>query len=133
MVFMKWKDEYSVGIKKMDTQHKRLISIINDFYEGVKSSEAKEKTIRNIFKRMIAYSHQHFRDEEEILAKNGYPKLSSQKLAHKIFLEKTEEMQKRVEMGETVFYLEIANFLKDWWDNHILLSDKRYAEFFKNK
>jgi len=34
--FMKWDDSYSVGIQKIDDQHKKLIEIISDYYSLIK-------------------------------------------------------------------------------------------------
>ena len=42
MVFFPWKDEYSVGIKKFDEQHKNLVGFLNELYEAMNNGRGKD-------------------------------------------------------------------------------------------
>jgi hemerythrin len=35
MAYIKWTDELSVQIPSIDAEHKTLIGIINEFYDGI--------------------------------------------------------------------------------------------------
>ena len=39
MSFFEWKEDYSVEIKKIDTQHEKLVGYLNELYESMKAGD----------------------------------------------------------------------------------------------
>ena len=76
-LFVEWEDKYSVGIKKIDNQHKKLIEIINRLYysRGNRPHTVLGKTIQEL----IEYTKTHFTDEERLMRENGYPDYQAHK------------------------------------------------------
>jgi hemerythrin-like metal-binding protein len=79
MATMEWKDSYSVGETKMDDQHKGLIVLINQL------GGEDEIGVREVLEKLQEYVDVHFRDEEALLEKIGYPDLDKQKVEHETF------------------------------------------------
>ena len=53
MALIKWKNEFSVNISAIDTQHKKLIEIINDLHAAMSAGKAND-ALREIFAKLAA-------------------------------------------------------------------------------
>lgn len=127
MATMEWKDNYSVGNMKMDGQHKGLIALINQL------CGEDEIDVREVLEKLQEYVDIHFRDEEALLAKIGYPDLDKQKAEHEIFSKWFDEQLEtyRNGGGSDTIRERVQNYLRTWWIKHILFSDKAYASYLK--
>ena len=85
---IQWLGEYNIGLELIDTQHQKLVEILNNLNE-IKKEKNIESLIR-VFHDLICYSRIHFFDEEEIMKKINYPKYEEHKLEHKFFIDKLE-------------------------------------------
>ncbi|MGB8226367.1 MAG: hemerythrin domain-containing protein, partial [Sedimentisphaerales bacterium] len=74
MAFFEWTDELSVGNELIDSQHKRLIGFINDFYNAA-DKDNNEAAIRKAVGNLTYYVKTHFSDEENLMEKYNYPQL----------------------------------------------------------
>lgn len=126
MELIQWTDEYSVGIKEIDNQHRGLIIIINELFTLMSEGKAKNK-LDDIFDHLTDYTKKHFSAEELMLIKYAYPDIEQHKVEHKKFIEKLEGFMSDLEKNKITVTLEVLNFLKDWLLNHILISDKKYS------
>ena len=132
MALFTWNNLLSVNIDKIDEEHKKLISMLNEFYDNIASKSNKEN-ISELITKMKDYTIFHFTNEERLLRQHEYPKLKEHVNEHKIFIEKVNEMEKRFMEGKLVLSLEATTFLKDWLQNHIMVSDKQYSNFLEKK
>ncbi len=132
MVLIKWSEKYSVNIKKVDEQHKKLIEMINNLHGAMLHGKSHE-ILGNIIDGLIDYTKTHFKTEEELMKNYGYPGYLSHKLQHDKFVRKVSEFQRKFEEGELTLSMEIMNFLKDWLLNHILGTDKKFGPFLNEK
>jgi hemerythrin len=127
MAFIDWTANYSVKVDAMDEQHKKLIALINELHEAMKTGQGKEVTSR-VLTNLVRYTQTHFTAEEKLLEQYHYPKLGEQKIAHKGFVAKIQETQKKAETTTIGVNNDLLKFLKDWLINHIEGSDKQYGE-----
>jgi hemerythrin len=79
---------------------------------------------------MKAYIDFHFTKEEELMQKFEYPEYMKHKAEHEFFVKKVLEIDAKYRKGQLVLSFEITDFLKNWFKNHILVSDKNYTTFF---
>jgi hemerythrin len=128
MAYMNWDDKFSVGIGEIDTQHRNLIKMINEFYDGVMSDD--NIAMGKLLTSLIEYTIYHFTTEEKYMKKFNYPGAVTHIEEHKSFTDKVTDIKKRFGNGELVLSLEITNFLKNWIIKHVLGTDKRYSQFF---
>ncbi len=80
----------------------------------------------------VNYVKTHFAFEEGLLTKNNYPELKQHKLEHETFVKKILEEAKNFETGKQFVPNHFVRFLRDWTLEHIAVSDKKYALFFKS-
>jgi hemerythrin len=127
-----WKEEYSVGVEKIDGQHKHLFDIVNKLVERV-GSAADTELVSDTLTEMVNYAREHFADEEKLMKKYGYPEIEQQKTQHAYFISTTAELIISFMDDKHMTGDEIAEFLKIWLTNHLLKSDMKYKEYFRQK
>ena len=130
MKYLEWSDKFSVNIEELDNQHKNLFGMINTLHDAIISRKTS-KAHEDIIKYMMQYAQVHFKTEEEYMKRYEYPFFQNHKTEHNIFSGKALELQERLEKGGFILPLETLNFLRDWWKEHILSSDKKYSKYFK--
>jgi hemerythrin len=132
MEIIKWDDSFSVGVREIDEQHKKLVQMINDFYGQLQAKKPQE-ALQELLNAMAQYTVTHFSTEERFFRLYKYPDTEAHKLEHSGFVEKVKEVQARLKEGKMVLSFEITTFIKQWLCNHILQSDKKYGPFFNSK
>ncbi|SFB35575.1 bacteriohemerythrin [Clostridium frigidicarnis] len=126
---IKWKDEYSVGVEKIDEQHKHLFEIANKVHEVLNNDFYTDKydKIVEILKELEDYTVFHFNDEEEYMKQIGYKKFFTHKIEHEEFVQKIKNVDLgKIDCNQDKYLLEIMNFIVNWLVNHILQKDKLY-------
>jgi hemerythrin-like metal-binding protein len=132
MALMTWTDNYATGIASIDTQHKKLIEMLNQLQDAMLAGKGNE-AIAKILDGLVQYTVTHFAHEEQFFAKFGYPESASHKAEHQKLAQQVGEFQAQFKSGKTKLSAAVMNFLRDWLNNHILGSDKKYAPFLKSK
>jgi len=120
-----WDDSYSLGIPVLDEEHKKLLNLVNSFLSSIHTKNEKA-VIKSTFDSLIGYTHEHFTNEEAFMAKHKYPGLKEHKKEH---IKLTKEVVQLNENKNYVFSDNIADFLIAWLTNHIMGTDKKYAEY----
>lgn len=129
MAFITWNDSLSVKIDSMDEQHKKLIEMINNFYDNV-SKRSNDELISSLVKGMKTYTIMHFTTEERYMKQFNYPKYEQHKKEHDAFISKVNDLEQKLKSGKAILSFEITNFLKDWIKKHIQEEDKQYTSLF---
>lgn len=129
MVFMKWTPAYSVKVKEFDEQHKKLFAMINLIAEDIVSGDNKKRD--EVVNQMIEFSRIHFSTEEKYFKKFKYPKEDEHIKLHIDFIETSLEFSRRTKKNE-IDSNKILNYLKNWWNNHVLIEDKKYSKFLND-
>jgi len=129
MAFINWNENLSVKIASIDEQHKKLIGLINNFYEEV-SHRTNDENISMLIKGMKDYTQLHFDNEEKYMKRFNYPEYETHKKEHDFFISKVTDLEEKYNKGKVILTFEITTFLKDWIKKHIQGSDKKYTNFF---
>lgn len=132
MPYLNWTDALSVNVVEIDTQHKRLVALINRLYDAIMAHNASE-IISSIIREMAEYAAVHFATEEQYMDLYGYPEKSLHKSMHRTFIAKTQNFEKQLEVEKIALSLEVVRYLRDWIAHHIAVADKAYTAFFNSK
>jgi len=132
MALMTWKADYSVNIKQIDDQHKKLIELINTLHDAMAQGRAKE-ALQRVLQELVTYCATHFKFEEQLMESNGYPDFAAHKDKHTKMTGKVLALQKEVEAGKVAVSMDVMRFLEQWLDKHILGTDKKYGSFLNSK
>ncbi len=129
MAAINWNDSMSVKIGSIDDQHKKLIEMINDFYDNI-SKRSNDELILKLVGGMKTYTAMHFTTEEKYMKLYKYPNYEQHKKEHEDFIAKVNALEEKIKKGKTIVSFEITNFIKDWIKKHIQDTDKQYSDFF---
>jgi len=127
---IKWKDEYSLGVEKIDEQHAKLFEIAGRAYDVMKDNFSIDKydQVVAIFEELKDYAVYHFKTEEEYMQSIGYRKFLSHKVQHDDFVQKVADTDlRKVDENPEQYLLEVLDFIVSWIDQHILGQDRLYV------
>ena len=125
MALMEWQDSFSVGVTKLDDDHKRLIDLINRIDEAEKSG----KSVQWALEELRNYAQYHFKAEEERMKAAGYPEIEEHMREHRAFVEWLTTVERTYNLAPDAHFhiAETVNeYLRDWLTHHILLIDMQY-------
>ena len=129
---IRWNASIQLDIKVVDTQHKRLVDLINKLNRAMKLRKGRQ-ALTAVFTDLIDYTKHHFGDEEKMMRKYDYEGLREQEVQHKHFVAKMADLRQQVSDGNSMVTMDLMDFLKDWLVKHIKGTDKKYQAFFKSK
>lgn len=124
-----WSDRYNLGIAEIDSQHKKMIGIINTLYRAMEASTEKEE-MSVILQELIDYANYHFATEEEHFKKFDYEDTVEHIKAHNMYREKVSEFTREYFNNAIMLPFEMMDFLGDWWTGHIQGIDRKYVPNF---
>ncbi len=130
MPLMEWNPKMSVGVELFDSEHKKLVTMLNSLFDAVQAGKGKE-VLGKTLDGLIDYTKSHFAHEEQYMVKHGYPDLAGHKKEHEDLAKQVLDVQKKYHSGSTAtLSMEVMNFLKNWLIKHIQGTDKKYGPFF---
>lgn len=123
-----WDARYETGIEMVDTQHKRLVSLLNTLGE-LYARGATEALVKRVFEALAAYAVYHFREEEGLMGSYGID--AEHEAEHKANHAKfgVQVVAALEKAGQTPMQVagELLTFLTKWLIFHILGTDQRMA------
>lgn len=123
---MDWKDDYSVGIREIDDQHRALAECISGIEQAVARYDRGSADAAVI--RLADLAHIHFTVEESLMRIHDYPRLEEHADDHRQFSVHLRTLQEPF-LTKDVFR-DRVEFLHAWWDTHVQKHDKSYASHF---
>lgn len=132
----KWQEKYSVGIKKIDEQHKKFFSITNSIIDLLGSGNSVNKKLNPALMELEDYANYHLGTEESYFDKFTYKDADFHIAQHDQYRDKIAYYRKLLadkrgdddccDLAE-----EIVNYSIHWLSDHILTVDILYTEFLK--
>lgn len=130
---MQWSGHFSVGVKELDMQHQRLISLINRLILVSETHCIHSEIIKSALDEMTEYAQVHFKAEEKLMEAYDFPLMKEHKKSHLDFQVKTMELFEQKEQSAEQTAEIIFDYLGHWWTQHILQEDMAYKDFFIDK
>ena len=128
--YLVWSDEFSVGVKILDDQHKKFIAAISELINIVGTKPTKEK-LDKIIAEILEYKKTHFATEENFFEDCNYDGAEEHIAEHRRFGEKLAVLQDRYKNAPVDFSFALADFLEDWLVDHLWNVDRKYIDCFK--
>jgi hemerythrin len=127
-----WNENLSVKIELFDSQHKKLVDLINGFYEKAQSGKGPENFLF-FTKALKDYAVYHFTAEEDLMKTHNFEGYENHKLEHTIFIEQITFYEEKFKTGKDITVLAVLNYIKDWIINHVMGTDRKYSDFLVSK
>lgn len=126
---IQWIDEYSLGIKEIDDQHKVLFEIIDELYQSMFQMKSHHMLITTLDK-LTGYAEFHFSTEEKYFEKFHYEGASEHIDQHKSFVTQINTFKDKLDNQHKELDIEIIDFLEDWIVGHLNDEDRKYIDCF---
>lgn len=121
---IQWEAEFSVGNIDMDSQHKELFDMINEFFR----QDNKQSAVI-LFDSLSSYIDLHFESEENLLRQINYPATVEHIKEHEELRNNFNAFRKRLDDYDIDIQHKISMFLYNWMAKHILNSDMEYKNY----
>jgi len=132
MAYFPWEEKYSVGIQKIDAEHKALVGFLNALYEAMQAGKGRD-IMKDIFIKLVDYTDRHFATEESLMKLHGFTGYAEHKEKHDKMRARVVRLKAEIEAGEIQSPLQVTNFLKEWIAKHIMGTDMAYAPYLRGK
>jgi hemerythrin-like metal-binding protein len=127
MALITWSNMLSTGISEQDTQHKKLIDLINQLNDAMQAGQGAA-VLGNVLNELVNYTVFHFSYEEKLMGQHKYEDTPAHKAEHLKFVQTVGDFKKKFDSGKAVISVEIMNFLRDWLTSHIMKTDKKLGQ-----
>jgi hemerythrin-like metal-binding protein len=130
-----WSEYFATQIEMVDTQHKKLFDLLNDFSESYNKNGPSEKSVDDALRQLVAYADKHFLEEEELMlnSKVDPRHVKIHRMEHKSFIFDVHNMSTYSSNPEDVLALSenLVCFITSWLTYHILATDRiKAAQIF---
>ena len=132
MQFLEWKDEYNIGIKEIDIQHRGIFDMISKLFK-TRQYEPEGKFFFLTLDKLQEYAKIHFLTEERYMREAEYPRLIEHQQLHEEFLTEIEKLMRDLEKKDQETENMILDYLKNWYMSHILGIDRDYEKVLLSK
>jgi len=132
MARIQWNDSFLINFREIDSQHKRLVDMINDLDDAMRQGKGKD-VLGKIITGLVVYTKTHFETEEKYLTEFGYPGLDEQKQEHAEFVKTITDFKNDFQSGQLGLSIKVMDFLSNWLTHHIKHLDKQYASFVQER
>ncbi len=127
---MIWKRCFETGIRPIDDEHRVLVTLIQKL-EGSMYDGSVTKTTGMVLKELVDYVKFHFKNEEEVMSRVGFPELARHKILHKDLVNDIASILIDMKHGKPCTASELIGFLNYWLRDHILKEDMKIAQFLR--
>lgn len=125
-----WGEEYEIGIRVIDMEHRQLVNMLNQLAE--REDGERTSVLFNVLNGLIEYTRSHFIVEEELMRAYGYPHFEEHQRAHESFCDHVTNMTATLDETDGVI-VNLYLYLRDWLIQHILETDRKVAEHLKSQ
>ncbi len=129
---IQWGEKYSVKIREIDNQHKKLIAMLNELGDAMSQGKGND-ALGGVLKGLVDYTLVHFKYEEQLLREHGYADLDEHKSAHDDLAKQAGELADQHKAGKALMSIKVLSFLSNWLNTHILNTDMKYSAFLVEK
>lgn len=121
-----WSKVYSVGHKKIDTEHKVIFLLCDKLIYHTEDMT----TIKEVLQEIIAYTKTHFKHEEKYMLEIAYPEFTEHQKEHKKLVRFLANFIENIALYSKHEIKEVLlEFIQSNFVGHILEHDKRFFHF----
>jgi methyl-accepting chemotaxis protein len=120
---LEWGPAWVTGHPIVDADHKMLVQYVNELNTAMMHGVGHD-VASGILDKLVQYTVDHFRREEEIWTKGGLSSLNNHKKIHVDLVDKVKSFQTDFNNGKASLTADLMVFLREWLINHVFKTDK---------
>ena len=125
-----WDPAWHTGVVEVDRQHRQLLSQMERLASALVEGREAAETERTIL-LLGDYIETHFRTEEELMARTGYPGLDEHRAIHDGMRTSVLELAMAYQRNPVEVPGNVMDFLTRWLVDHITGHDLRMAVYLR--
>jgi hemerythrin-like metal-binding protein len=127
-----WTAAYAVGVPAIDRDHRQWFALADCLHQAMLAGQGK-RALESLLADLVAYTNEHFRREEEVMASSAYPNASEHRLQHQDLQGTVHLFQARYSRGEATMTIELMQFLWRWLQQHTTTSDRLIGDHLRRR
>ena len=127
-----WSHIYSINDHTVDSQHQKLIGILNDLH-NLQSNNPDDSKINVILDELVNYTLYHFATEEKLFQEHQYPEYTHHKAVHDKLVKDVQSYLALFKTQDQTAKEKLMVFLSNWLKDHILGDDKAFGLFLSKQ
>ena len=124
MAAIEWQNVFNTDIPEVDSQHKKLVRMINRLDESISGGMVNDE-IGRVLVALAEYTQYHFGEEERIMKQINYSHMVRHVAMHNELKSHIASFLIKLKKENNINVYELMSFLKDWLVNHIIKEDKK--------
>ncbi len=134
MAVFEWNETYSVGNEMVDSQHRKLVEMINEL-EHAYSVGQEISSIVGLYGSLADYAKYHFSTEEKMMREMGCEARHYERHCreHREFVGMVLKLHDALESADTKIASAILDYLIKWLMHHILGEDKAMMRMLEGR
>ena len=121
-----WQDSFDIDIVEVDTQHKKLLELINVANTDDTIFQDEDR-IMELVRNLRDYTHYHFETEELLMEKYGYSQTTTHRELHMTISRKLESIADDFKDDIPNLFRNMIQLLNEWFVDHIMYEDKQFG------
>jgi hemerythrin len=126
MSLFEWTPEFSVSVQRFDSEHKKLIALINELNDAMAAGRGRT-LIAHTLQELSEYVRRHFAAEEAAMRRAGYPGIEAHIAEHRALSEQVAKYYDEFTSNTGTNAVDLLFFLRNWLQKHILKTDRSYG------
>ena len=132
MAYMEWRSTLAVGHEQIDREHRSLVDALNQLHAAMKMGKGKAE-LERVLTFLKDYTVSHFKAEEAMMQKHGYPGTGVHLAAHADLVKQVSAFVTDYQSGKVLLTGAVFNFLESWLVRHIMSEDKALGDFLNGR
>lgn len=131
---IQWRDSLSIGVEKIDNQHKELLARFDRLLTACESGQGIEE-LKRLQSFLEEYVRTHFNDEEALQKLHRFPGYEEHRAQHVYFIDRIKALREEINLQGVLVHnvIETNHLLLKWFLNHISIVDSELGKFIRSK
>lgn len=125
---IEWGEQYAVGIRFMDGQHRQMFELVNRALERIDRG-CELQDLVEVLRDLVRLTEHHFAAEEKLMAEHG-ANADHHRAEHRNLVESLRFFTDRLDADKVG---KCSVFLRDWLLRHIESTDRPFAAFLRER
>jgi len=126
VAYFEWGDDLTVGNEFLDSDHQKLISLVNQLHTATQQGEGRT-VVGEILDELLDYTKDHFQREESHMQRISYADYAAHKSEHVSLVNEVMALKAQFDAGNISVAAKVSQLLREWLSVHIMKTDKAFA------
>ena len=127
---LEWSEKIMIHDHSIDNDHKKIFNLINEIIE-MEELYPRSENLAIILSQLSDYGLRHFKKEEKLMERLGYPNIEKHRKSHLEYIYKVSMFNLNFKEANCTEPAAVIKFIRDWWYSHILKMDMHLKNYIK--